>query len=141
MKYSVAVKATTKATLVCTLCLIATLFFVTVLPFSAHAANYNWVGSSVPTVVDGDSVTIAPTSTGAGPSGTLSVPAGATVTINGTVTGTANGIGLNIAAGGKIEWNATLQGARPGSKVVTVTGSGELEVTSGIIVNVGSTSA
>ncbi|MCL2526269.1 MAG: hypothetical protein FWE46_04365, partial [Coriobacteriia bacterium] len=130
-----------KGATACVLMLAAMLAFFTLAPQNALAAAYTWTGGTVPTVANGDSVTIAPTASGAGPSGTLNVPAAATITIDGTVTGSTNGITLNVPADATVIWTATLHGARPGSKLVTLTGGGTLNVYGGLIVNVGSTSA
>jgi len=90
-----------------------------------------WTDANPPTVADGDVVTISDK-----PQGTLDVPTGATVTVEGTVTGAETGITLNIGAGATVIWNADFQGVAK-TYFVTVTGGGNLDISSSSIVNIG----
>jgi len=73
------------------------LMCLTLIPTIASAATHTWSNATVPTVANGDTVTIS-----GNPSGMLVVPSGATVTIEGTVTGATESITFNINTGAKV---------------------------------------
>jgi hypothetical protein len=87
----------------------------------------SWSSSTVPVVVNGDTITLS-----GNPSGTMNVPASAIVTITGTVTAGTTGITFNIGAGATVNWT-TAQFSKSATHAVTVSGSGTFIMSGGSI--------